>query len=138
MSGYRTYLQDFCDPASSTLCQQFACHSSQDVDSNMALTLILRSTLALGVSWYLWAYISSPLKSFPNGHWSSGVSNVWRFLDVWSMKAQWTHIRLHERYGSAVRMGPNIVNISDPYALKDIFRSRDPWKKVSNVFPRRS
>lgn len=100
----------------------------------MVALIILTSVFAAVFSYYLWTYLSSPLKSFPSAHWSTSFSNLWRLISVWGRNAQWTHIRLHEKYGSAVRMGPNIVSVSDPNALKEVFRSRNPWKKVNTRY----
>lgn len=94
------------------------------------LQALVFAILSLPVTYCLWTYLTSPVRSFP-GHWASSFSNLWRFLDVFSQKANLTHIKLHEQYGDVVRMGPNIVSVSDPVVVREAFRLRNPWIKVS-------
>ena len=93
---------------------------------------LLLTLVTFPFTYCLWSYLTSPVRQFP-GHWASGFSNLWRLLDVFGQKAQITHLKLHEKYGSVVRMGPNIVSVSDPVVLKEAFRLRNPWLKVSTV-----
>ena len=99
---------------------------SIDYFVNIASTAVL-----VVLSRFFWNYVKSPLKSFP-GTWFSHFSNLWRFLDVWARHPEVTQINLHKKYGSAVRMGPNIVSLSDPDLIGKIFSTRAPWKKVLN------
>jgi hypothetical protein len=42
------------------------------------------------------------------------------------------HMRAwHRKWGSAVRVGPNTVSISDPDLIRVIYTTRNPWRKVS-------
>ena len=93
----------------------------------MVVLIVLSTIVALAASYIVWSYLTDPLRAFPSAHWSSSISNWWRVFDVLSRKCQLTSINLHEKHGSAVRMGPNIVSISDPVALKDVFRTQKPW-----------
>lgn len=38
--------------------------------------------------------------------------------------------RLHKKYGTAVRIGPNAVSISDPEAIDSIYAFKDELQKV--------
>ena len=40
-------------------------------------------------------------------------------------------VKLHHKYGSAVRIGPNIVSISDPGAIDKIYGAKTDFVKVS-------
>ena len=93
------------------------------------ITIVLVSLVAPFLTRALWNYLNSPLKHFP-GNSISLFSNVWRFLDVLSRKAQVTHIELYKKHGDAVRMGPNTVMISDPDLIPTIFTTRKAWLKV--------
>lgn len=93
------------------------------------LEAVLLTIITFPFTYCLWTYWTSPVRQFP-GHWASGFSNLWRLLDVFAQKPHVTHLKLHEKYGSVVRMGPNIVSVSDPVVLKEAFRLRDPWLKV--------
>ena len=95
-----------------------------DYVSNVVSTVVL-----IILSRFFWNYLRSPLKSFP-GTWSSNFSNTWRFLDVLAQHPEVTHINLHKKHGSAVRMGPNVISLSDPDMIGKVFSTRTPWKKV--------
>ncbi|KAF4307889.1 Pisatin demethylase [Botryosphaeria dothidea] len=51
----------------------------------------------------------------------AGYTNWWRFFDVWGRKTEWTHIHLHRKHGDFVRLGPNVISIADPKAIKMIY-----------------
>lgn len=84
---------------------------------------------AFTTSWCLWNYLTSPLRSFP-GPVIARFTNLWRLFSVLGRKPQLTHIELHKKYGTAVRMGPNLLSLADPSVLSGIFRTRDPWQKT--------
>ncbi|KAJ9604176.1 hypothetical protein H2200_011010 [Cladophialophora chaetospira] len=48
-------------------------------------------------------------------------SNLWRFLVVWGRRPELEHIRLHEKYGPLVRLGPRVVSVADPAAISVIY-----------------
>ena len=99
------------------------------MDIFRVLTVVFVSVIAPFVTRALWNYLNSPLKQFP-GNSISLFTNIWRFLDVLSRKAQVTHIGLYKKHGDAVRMGPNTVMISDPDLIPTIFTTRNAWLKV--------
>ncbi|KAB8271549.1 cytochrome P450 [Aspergillus minisclerotigenes] len=76
-------------------------------------------------------YFRSPLKSFP-GPFSAKLSNLWRLQDVCKGRCDITHNELHRRYGSAVCIGPNVLSLSDPALINQVYSTRDPWVKVSS------
>ena len=41
-----------------------------------------------------------------------------------------TLVDLHEKYGSAVRVGPNVVSIADPDAIDKIYGIKTDFMKV--------
>lgn len=97
----------------------------------MTLVLVLILSLVTPfVTRAVWNYLNSPLKTFP-GNSVSLFSNFWRFLDVWSGKAHNSHVSLYKQHGDAVRMGPNIVMVSDPEVIPTVFSTRNAWLKVS-------
>ncbi|KAF7193659.1 Cytochrome P450 monooxygenase [Pseudocercospora fuligena] len=51
----------------------------------------------------------------------AAFTDLWRMLDVWNGHAETTHIRLHQKYGKLVRLGPRCVSVSDPKAIKIIY-----------------
>jgi hypothetical protein len=48
-------------------------------------------------------------------------TNLWRFFVVWGRRPELAHIRLHEKYGPLVRLGPRVVSVSDPAAISVIY-----------------
>lgn len=100
----------------------------------MNTLLELTTKLALFVailltSRFLWNYLRSPLKSFPGPNLAS-FTNIWRMQDVAKGRCDVTHNNLHRRYGSAVRMGPNILSLSDPDLISVVYNTKNPWLKV--------
>ncbi|KAF2092389.1 cytochrome P450 [Rhizodiscina lignyota] len=61
------------------------------------------------------------------------VSDSWRFNDVLNGHAHETALKLHNRLGTAVRMGPNTLSLSDPEVVKTVYSMKVPWKK-SNFY----
>lgn len=84
---------------------------------------------AVLLSVILWRFYTSPLKSIP-GPFLAKFTNLWRLIDVYRGSAHLTHIHLHRRYGSAVRIGPNVVSLSDPGLIKTIYSTRNGFLKV--------
>lgn len=58
-------------------------------------------------------------------------TNLQRVWWVKTGRAHEYHRQMHETYGSVVRFGPNMVSISDPRAIPDIYPSRPGFLKVS-------
>lgn len=57
-------------------------------------------------------------------------SNLWRFIDVARGKAEETHLKLHQKYGQYVRLGPNLVSVQNLDALKVIYGVNKGYTKV--------
>ncbi|ESZ95638.1 hypothetical protein SBOR_3986 [Sclerotinia borealis F-4128] len=93
-------------------------------------TCIVLSVLIFGTSYLLWIYFSSPLKKVP-GPFLAKFTNLWRLVDVYGGRSELTHQLLQQKYGQAVRIGPNIVSLNDPklipiiYSLKGEFLKSD-------------
>ena len=97
--------------------------SLQEFLVNCILTVVI-----LIASRFLWNYLRSPLKSFP-GPWQASFTNIWRFLETWQGRCELTHLDLHRKLGSAVRIGPNILSLSDPQLINQVYTARNPWMK---------
>lgn len=96
------------------------------------LANFLLYAILLVFSKFLWNYVRSPLKSFP-GPPSASFTNIWRFQDVFRGRCDITHLNLHRKFGPAVRMGPNVLSLSDPTMIKVVYTARNPWLK-SNMY----
>jgi hypothetical protein len=52
--------------------------------------------------------------------------------DVFNGRCDVTHNKLHRKYGPAVRMGPNVLSLSDPNLISQVYNTKSPWLKVSS------
>ena len=77
---------------------------------------------------FLWRHRRSPLYNFP-GPFLGRYSDIWRLFDVWRGQSDITQRALHDRYGSAVRIGPNCISISDPAMIKTTYSTSNPFNK---------
>jgi hypothetical protein len=84
----------------------------------------------LFVSHLLWQYVQSPLKNIP-GPFFAKFTNIWRLLDILGGRSDLTQKILHAKHGSAVRLGPNFVTLSDPSLIKVVYDARGKFLKVS-------
>lgn len=94
---------------------------------------LLQAVLLLAfvaVAHQAWLYITSPIKHIP-GPFAAKFTNLWRLFDVWGGRPDLTHVLLHEKHGSAVRVGPDLVSLSDPSLMHKIYDSRGKFQKVS-------
>jgi hypothetical protein len=94
------------------------------------LSQILAGIFLLVVAQVLRSCFYSPLKSIP-GPFLAKFTNLWRLLDTYNGRAELTQRTLHEKYGPAVRIGPNAVSLSDPSLLRTIYNIRGDFLKVS-------
>ncbi|UPL00177.1 hypothetical protein LCI18_011111 [Fusarium solani-melongenae] len=62
-------------------------------------------------------------------------SNLWRFIDVARGKAEETHLKLHQKYGQYVRLGPNLVSVQNLDALKVIYGVNKGYTKTKFYEP---
>lgn len=73
------------------------------------------------------------LHEYP-GPFLASLTDWWRFFDVLGRRPEVTHIRLHEKYGDIVRLGPNALSFADPSALKVIYGLNKGFTKASTLF----
>ncbi|TGO46446.1 hypothetical protein BCON_0325g00140 [Botryotinia convoluta] len=108
----------------------------------MSILQVILSSICIFGSYLAWYYFTSPLKSIP-GPFLAKFTNFWRLIDTYNGRAEPTHKFLHEKYGQAVRIGPNLVSLNDPnlvrtiYSLKGDFLKSDFYtvndSKVGNI-----
>ncbi|ROV90201.1 hypothetical protein VSDG_08773 [Cytospora chrysosperma] len=70
--------------------------------------------------WLLRNRYHNGLNKYP-GPFMASLTDWWRFVDVWNRRPEQTHIKLHEKHGDVVRLGPNTLSFADPAALKAIY-----------------
>ncbi|CAF9933472.1 MAG: hypothetical protein ALECFALPRED_005602 [Alectoria fallacina] len=94
------------------------------VQAHQCLTL-----LGLFCLYVLFVKYRSGLRRIP-GPWLASVSTIWRFAIVWKQDMPATSIRLHEKHGPLVRIGPYHVSVADPEALKVIYGADTRYQKT--------
>lgn len=92
-------------------------------------TLIAGIALSVFIVSHVVAYLRAPLKDIP-GPFLAKFTNTWRLVDHYKATQISTQRRLHEELGPAVRIGPNIVSLSDPTLLKTVYSTRGEYHKV--------
>ncbi|RAH66101.1 cytochrome P450 [Aspergillus aculeatinus CBS 121060] len=68
------------------------------------------------------------LSQFPGPVWAR-FTNLPRVRWLQTGRSHDIHMDLHEKYGTFVRLGPNMISISDPNALPTVYPSRPGVKK---------
>ena len=71
----------------------------------------------------------SALRKFP-GPLAAKYTDLWRCYNVRRGKANLTALKLHRKHGTAVRVGPNVISLSDPAVVKTVFTTKGVWRKV--------
>ena len=66
------------------------------------------------------------------GPWLAAYTNLWRFIIVWNRHPEIHHVKLHQQYGDIVRLGPNVVSVTDIDAVKQIYALNSGFIKVMN------
>ncbi len=93
-------------------------HILASVSVAFILTFALRSVF----SWYRLRHIPGPL--LPS------LTNLPRVFWVKTGQSQNYHRQLHQKYGEVVRMGPNMVSISNPEVIPILYPTRPGFPKV--------
>jgi hypothetical protein len=96
--------------------------------------LVLLKNWVLVVPVVLVAYLASNyfnhgLNKYP-GPLLAGLTDWWRFFDVYGRRPDITHIKLHRKHGDVVRLGPNSLSFADPKAIRQIYGLNKGFVKV--------
>jgi len=100
--------------------------------ASLPSSLYVQGLAALGlllITKLVWDIFLSPLRTVP-GPLLAKITNLWRAYHTHRGHVDLKHVELHRKYGTAVRIGPNCVSISDPSLIHTIYSTRNPWKKV--------
>ena len=54
------------------------------------------------------------------------MDKLWRLWSVYNGHAEREQYELHKKYGTAVRLGPNMISIQDPAAIRVIYERKRP------------
>ena len=72
----------------------------------------------------LHTYFVCSLNHIP-GPFVSRFTNLWRVFSVAGGHAEKQQRELHDKLGLAVRLGPNMISISDPSMISDIYSRKE-------------
>jgi hypothetical protein len=98
---------------------------------------VVLGTLAAIVSAKVaWEFLFSPLKVFP-GPFLSRYTDGWRAYLATLGDVDRKHLKWHRQWGTAVRVGPSTISLSDPELIKVIYTSKNAWRKVNIPQPAR-
>ncbi|KAF7533928.1 hypothetical protein G7054_g6664 [Neopestalotiopsis clavispora] len=89
--------------------------------------VVFAGLVAVIVRWFIIAK-TSPLRGIP-GPVIAQFTDLWRVVDHWRGTHIETQQRLHEKYGAAVRIGPNVVSLSDDSLLSTVYSTRGNFLK---------
>lgn len=78
-------------------------------------------------------YLNHGLYKYP-GPALASLTDWWRFFDVLGRRPDLTQIKLHQRHGEIVRLGPNALSFASPLALKTIYGLNKGFTKVTRFF----
>jgi hypothetical protein len=83
----------------------------------LCLTVLLVTGLIVRVARNKYGYGISDVP----GPFVASLTDLWRFFDVWGRQPQVTLIKLHQKHGKLVRIGPRTVSICDAEATQVIY-----------------
>lgn len=98
--------------------------------STISFTYVLYGGVALIVARVLYEFLLSPLKHIP-GPFLAKFTDFYRAGLTTQGHVDSTTRGWHKKWGSAVRVGPNAISISDPDLIRVIYTTKNPWRKVS-------
>ena len=96
----------------------------------MAL-IILTSLLLLPTLYATYHIISDPLQAFP-GPFLARLTHLWRMYISSRGHAHLINRKLHHEFGPAVRMGPNMISLSDVELITTLYANDEQYRKVSS------
>jgi hypothetical protein len=88
--------------------------------------------MAATLAYYIICYLISPLKDIP-GPFLARFTNLWRVYNYYRFVPLDTQKKLHAQYGTAVRLGPNMISLNDPSLIPIVYNVRGTSAKC--VFP---
>ncbi|EMD84995.1 hypothetical protein COCC4DRAFT_154476 [Bipolaris maydis ATCC 48331] len=72
--------------------------------------------------------ILSAIRHFPGPFWAK-TSSLWLALQCRNVRRSETVLRLHQKYGDFVRIGPNHISVNNPEAIQQIYGHKTGFTK---------
>ncbi len=88
---------------------------------------------AVAVAYESWWLFRSPLKGIP-GPFMAKLTNIWRLFFVTRKQFHRVLMDMHKQYGSVVRIGPNVLSLSDPQWIRIVYSTRGDFEKVGSQY----
>jgi len=103
----------------------------------MHLNTALYAASALVASYVCYQIVQNyqKLKDIPGPFWAK-LSDLQRLIWVKSLRSHKIYQKLHEDYGECVRIGPNVVSVSNPAYIQTLYPTRLGFVKVSTSYSR--
>ena len=101
-----------------------------NISSQVLAIVIICFILVAAVS--LVRSVSTELRNIP-GPAFAALTSYYRVLLLWRGQGPIEYYKLHQKYGTVVRIGPNHVLVSDPTMIPVIYDSRHKLIKVGHL-----
>ena len=98
----------------------------------MEFLLVLYAVAILTLSYISLAFCTPGLRDIP-GPVVAKFSDLWRLIQTWRGHYERVVQDLHRRHGNIVRVGPNIVSLSDPNVIESIYGIKADLPKVGSI-----
>ncbi|KAF4339548.1 cytochrome P450 monooxygenase [Fusarium beomiforme] len=99
----------------------------------MTLPILIQASAASGfvvLLYFLYYCYLHPLSRYP-GPPLAAVTNLWKTYHLWTLGLPHTLVRLHEKYGDIVRVGPNDLSFRTSDAVNTIYKAGRQLQKTS-------
>jgi cytochrome P450 len=87
------------------------------------------TTFIIVIAYVTSNYFNHHLNKYP-GPFLASLTDWWRFFEVYGKRSEVTHIKLHQKHGDVVRLGPNVLSFADPAAINQIYGLKKGFVKV--------
>ena len=71
-----------------------------------------------------------PLRKFPGPFWAAHTDS-WRVYQLWTRRMPDTLLKVHEKYGPVVRVGPNDLSFQGVDILNEVYKGGRKFSKSS-------
>ncbi|KAF2768767.1 cytochrome P450 [Teratosphaeria nubilosa] len=100
----------------------------------MTLGQVAVALVLAAIAYAVYQLRFSRLSAFP-GPFGSQVTDIPRAVAAATGRVDDIHRQWHKKYGTAVRIGPNAISISDPNLIKVIYATKNAWTKSDMYEP---
>lgn len=105
------------------------------LQNSLDLSAITLALLSVGgyIIYLLLQFALDPLRDIP-GPFFARFTRWWYFIEIYRGTFELTDIKLHQKYGSIVRVAPHEYSIDDVDAARTIYGRGNVFVKVGPVF----